>query len=309
MIRLRLVFMGTPSFAVPALRALHGAGHDIIAVYCQPPRPAGRGKKPRPSAVQQAAEGLALPVRYPATLKDAEEQAAFAALGADAAIVAAYGLILPHAILTAPRLGCLNIHASLLPRWRGAAPIQRAILAGDRETGITIMQMDEGLDTGDMLAQESVRITGTTTAADLSDTLAAMGARLITETLPRLAAGGIAPTPQPDAGAVYAPKLSRAEGRLDWTADAEVSARQVRALTPWPGAWFENAGERIKVLNAQAEADGTGAAPGTLLDDRFTIACGSGALRLDRVQRPGKAPMEGAAALRGMRLQAGNSLD
>ncbi len=303
---LDLVFMGTPAFAVPTLAALLGAGHRIVAVYSQPPRPAGRGHRPQPSPVQALAERRGLPVLTPATLKTPEAGAAFAAHHADAAVVAAYGLILPKAVLAAPRLGCFNVHASLLPRWRGAAPIQRAILAGDSATGVTIMAVEAGLDTGPMLLQESVPITPATTASDLHDRLADLGARLMTQALAGIAAGTLHARPQPEAGVTYAHKLERDEGRLDWTRPAAVLERAVRALNPWPGVWFEVGGERIKVLAAEA-AEG-GGVPGTVLDDRLTIACGEAALRLTRLQRPGKAALDAEAFLRGFPLPAGTRL-
>jgi methionyl-tRNA formyltransferase len=306
MARLRLAFMGTPDFARLALEALLTAGHDIAAVYSQPPRPAGRGQKPRPSPVQALAETKELPVRTPRSLRDPAEQAAFTALNLDAAVVAAYGLILPQDILQTPRLGCLNIHASLLPRWRGAAPIQRAILAGDNETGITIMQMDRGLDTGAILLSERTPIEPDDTGGSLHDRLAARGAQLIVSALAQVASGKLAPRPQPAEGATYAAKLTRQEERLDWREAASDLQRRVRAFSPVPAAWCEMAGERIKVLEAKP-AEGS-AAPGTLLDDRLTIACGRGALRLLRVQRPGKAAMDSASFLRGFRLPAGTVL-
>lgn len=303
---LRLAYMGTPDFAVPALEMLIAAGHDIVCVYSQPPRRAGRGQKERPSPVHAFAEARNIPVRTPKTLRDAEEQDAFAALGLDAAVVAAYGLILPPPILEAPRLGCLNIHASLLPRWRGAAPIHRAILAGDCESGVTIMQMDEGLDTGAILLAKAVPITNTTTASDLHDRLAEIGGGLVVEALSGLAAGTLVPQPQPEDGTCYAEKLDRAEGQLDWAQSAAYLARAVRAFTPWPGAWFEHDGNRIKVLDAcEADAD---APPGTVLDDQLTVACGEGALRLRRVQRSGKGPTDAGAFLRGYDLPVGTVL-
>jgi methionyl-tRNA formyltransferase len=297
--------MGTPDFAVPALRALVAAGHDIAAVYCQPPRPAGRGHHPQASPVQQAAEALGLPVRTPTRL-DAAAAAAFAALGLDAAVVAGYGLILPPAVLAAPRLGCLNVHASLLPRWRGAAPIQRALLAGDAETGITIMQMDTGLDTGPILLAEAVPIGPRTTAAELHDRLAEMGARLIMTALAGVASGRLVAGPQPAAGVTYARKLARDEGRVDWRRPAAELERVVRALNPAPGVWFEQGGERIKLLAAEVAA-GSGA-PGTVLDDRLTIACGAGALRALRLQRGGRAAQPADAFLRGHPIAAGTVL-
>jgi methionyl-tRNA formyltransferase len=306
MARLRLAFMGTPDFAQAALAALIAAGHDIAAVYSQPPRPAGRGQRPRPSPVQSLAEAHGLPVHTPASLRDAAEQAGFAELRIDAAVVAAYGLILPPAILMAPRLGCLNIHASLLPRWRGAAPIQRAMLAGDGETGVTIMQMDEGLDTGPLLLSERTPIAAADTGGSLHDRLAVIGARLMVGALERLSAGQLAPVPQDSAKATYAGKLTREEGRLDWRQGSDDLGRRVRAFSPRPGAWCEIASERIRILAAEAVAgDGP---PGRMLDDRLTIACGSGALRLLRVQRAGKVGLEAAEFLRGFPLVMGTVL-
>jgi len=307
---LRLAFMGTPDFAVPTLKALAEAGHEIAAVYSQPPRPAGRGQKERPSPVQAYAERQGWPLRTPKTLKTSEAQAAFAALKLDVAVVVAYGLLLPQAILAAPRLGCVNVHASLLPRWRGAAPIQRAILAGDAETGVTIMQMEAGLDTGPMLLKESVPIGPATSAQDLHDRLAALGASMINKALAGLVDGSLEAVPQPDEGVTYATKIDKAEGRLDWRDSAVALGRQVRAFTPWPGAYFEietdKGRERVKVLAAEPQADG--GVPGSVLDDRATIACGEGALRLLKVQRAGKAPMEIDAFLRGFDLPAGTVL-
>ena len=302
---LRLAFMGTPDFAVPSLVALAEAGHEIACVYSQPPRPAGRGHKERPSPVQRLAEARGWPLRTPASLKEPEAQAAFADLGLDAAVVVAYGLILPKAILDAPRLGCLNAHASLLPHWRGAAPIQRAILAGDAESGVTIMQMDEGLDSGAILLRQAVPIGPEVTAATLHDELAALGADLLVQALDGLAAGTLAGRAQDEAKACYADKLSRDEGRLDWRRPAAALARQVRALTPWPGAFAAlPGGGRLKVLRAEA-LEGSSGPPGTLLDAALTVACGEGALRLLEVQKAGKATVEGAAFLRGARLAAG----
>ncbi len=299
---LDLVFMGSADFAVPSLRALLAAGHRIRAVYAQPPKPAGRGRHERPCPVHAAALELGLPVKTPKTLRDEAAQKDFAALNPDAAVVAAYGLILPAAILKTPRLGCFNVHGSLLPRWRGAAPIQRAILAGDTETGVTIMQMDEGLDTGAMLSARSIAIGPATTAGALHDDLARIGARSIIEALANAAAGTLRARPQPAAGVTYAAKLSRDEGKLDWTKSADELARMVRAFDPWPGTWFEHAGERIKILAATATA-GNGS-PGTVLDDRATVACGTGALRLLKLQRPGRAAMDADAFLRGFALPA-----
>lgn len=300
---MRLAFMGSPDFAVPALRSLREAGHEIAAVYCQPARPAGRGQAVRRCPVHVAADLLGLPVRTPPRLRTApEEWAAFAALDLDVAVVAAYGLILPKPMLDAPRRGCLNIHASLLPRWRGAAPIQAAILAGDSETGITIMQMDAGLDTGPMLLREAVPIGPTTTTATLHDSLAVMGARLIVTAL----ATPAEPVPQPAEGASYAAKLSRDDGRIDWTQDAAAIERQVRAFDPWPGTFSTLDGAALKIIAAEV-AHGSGS-PGTILDDRLLVACGAGALRLTRVQLSGRAAMEAAAFLRGHRISTGARL-
>jgi methionyl-tRNA formyltransferase len=307
MTKLRLVFMGAPIFAVTALHALRDAEHDIAAVYTQPPKPAGRGQQLRKTPVHLAAEQLGLEVRTPKTLRDESEQKKFAALKADIAVVVAYGLILPRPVLTAPKYGCLNIHASLLPRWRGAAPIQRAILAGDKKTGITIMQMEEGLDTGPMLLQETVPIAATDTAGTLHDMLAEIGAHLIVRTLNELAEGKIKPTPQPQEGMTYAAKLSREEGRIDWAKPAAEIERQVRAFTPWPGSFFILEGEPVKIL-AVALVPGKSGAPGTLLSDDFTVACGSGALRLLTVQRGGKSATDGASFLRGTWLSVGQRL-
>ncbi|MBN9510046.1 MAG: methionyl-tRNA formyltransferase [Alphaproteobacteria bacterium] len=300
---MRLAFFGSPAFAVPALQALHDAGHAIAAVYCQPPRPAGRGHAVRPCAVHTAADALGLVVHTPARLRgDAAAQAEFAALDLDAAVVAAYGLILPPAMLAAPRRGCLNIHASLLPRWRGAAPIAAAVLAGDAETGITIMQMDAGLDTGAMLLQAAVPMTATTTAAELHDVLADLGAHMILRALDEDPPA----RPQPADGATYAPKLTRADGRLDWAQDAATLARRVRALNPWPGTFAMLDGGMLKILAARAEP-GHGA-PGCALDDALLVAAGADALRLLRVQAPGRAAMDAAAFLRGHPVPVGACL-
>lgn len=303
---LRLAFMGTPEFAVPALRAIVAAGHQVAAVYCQPPRPAGRGQKKRPSAVQAAAETLGLPVRTPTRLRKPEEQAAFAALELDVAVVAAYGLILPKPILDAPRHGCLNIHASLLPRWRGAAPIQRALMAGDEATGITIMQMDEGLDTGPILLQESVPILGSLTAATLHDVLAECGARLSLEALEAVETGTLEPRPQPESGVTYAKKIEPADARIQWRDDAATIERKVRAFAPRPGAWFEIDGTRVRLLGAGV-VSGVGE-PGTVLDDQLTVACGDGAIKLLHLQREGKRPLDSEAFLRGTPVAKGTRL-
>ncbi len=306
---LRLVFMGSPDFGVPVLSALLEAGHEIVCVYTQPPRPAGRGHKERPCPVHAFAEARGLMVRTPKSLKKSEEeQAAFAALAADAAVTAAYGLILPKAVLEAPRLGCLNVHASLLPRWRGAAPIQRAILAGDSETGVTIMQVDEGLDTGPILTIGKVPITDETTGGSLHDALAVVGAELIVDALDGVASGGLKPIPQPEEGATYAAKLEREESRIDWSRPAVEIGRQVRAFNPWPGAWFELDGKRVKALACEVMKEGRTAAPGTVLDDRLSVACGEGALRLTTVQREGKGATEAEAFLRGNPVPAGTVL-
>jgi methionyl-tRNA formyltransferase len=300
---MRVVFMGTPDFAVPALHALAAAGHAVVAVYCQPPRPAGRGQSVRRCPVHLAADAMGIEVRTPPRLRTVPEaQAAFAALNADVAVVVAYGLILPQAMLDAPRLGCLNIHASLLPRWRGAGPIQAAILAGDRETGVTIMRMDAGLDTGPMLLREAVPITGTTTAATLHDVLAEIGGRLIVRALADMPAA----VPQPEDGVTYAPKLEREHGRLDWTQDATALDRRVRAFDPWPGTFTTLEGSVLKVLSVRL-AEGSGS-PGTVLDGNLSVACGAGALRLTRVQAPGRAAMDAAAFLRGRPVPAGTVL-
>ncbi len=305
--RLRLAFMGTPEFALPALDAVHRAGHEIAAVYSQPPRPAGRGQKPQASPVQRRAEALGLPVRTPTTLKAPAEQQAFAALGLDAAVVVAYGLLLPKPILAAPKLGCINIHASLLPRWRGAAPIQRAILAGDAETGVTIMQVDEGLDTGGILLQERLAIGPAETAAALHDRLAALGATLVLAALDGLGAGTLKSQPQPATGVTYAAKLDRAEARVDWREPAAVILRKLRAFTPWPGLWFEVKGERIRLVDAALAATAAGStAPGTLLDSVPTIVCGEGTgLVLRTLQRSGRATLPAAEFLRGFPLDPG----
>ena len=296
---MRVAFMGTPDFAVPTLDALVAAGHNVAAVYTQPPRPAGRGKADRPSPVQRRAEALGIEARAPVTLRDAGEQARLAALGLDVTVVAAYGLILPQAVLDAPAHGCLNVHASLLPRWRGAAPIQRAILAGDAETGVTIMQMERGLDTGPMLLARTTPV-GAKDAGELTVELAGLGARLMIEVLADLAA--LPPTAQPE-GATHAPKIDKAESRIDFTAPADQVARQVRAFSPAPGAWFEHGGERVRVLAAEiVEAEG---APGTILDANLTIASGAGAIRPLKVQRAGRGVMSPAELLRGFAIPPG----
>lgn len=302
---MRLAFMGTPDFAVPTLDALIAAGHDIAAVYSQPPRPGGRrGKAPTPSPVQLSAEAAGIEVRTPVSLRDPEVRAQFESLGLDAAIVAAYGLILPQPILDAPRLGCLNVHASLLPRWRGAAPIQRAILAGDRLTGVTIMKMERGLDTGPMLAALPTVIERKT-AGELTAELAAMGASLMVQVLDQYERVGA--RPQREAGATYAAKIEKQEARLDFAVTAIEVERRIRAFNPAPGAWIEHGGERIKVLAADlSEEQG---APGTVLDKELTIACAEGSIRPTLVQRSGKAPMNTDEFLRGFAIPAGTQLE
>ncbi len=300
--------MGTPAFAATILEALIAAGHRLLAAYTQPPRPAGRGHRLQPSPVQLLAERHGIAVRCPAGLRDREIQAGFAALGAEAAVVAAYGLILPQVMLTAPRLGCLNVHASLLPRWRGAAPVQRALLAGDPETGITIMQMEKGLDTGPILMQQPRPIGLAATTAGLTEELAQLGGRLIVAALDGLAGGALVPRPQPQEGVSYAPKISRGEGLLDWRHPAAELERRVRALDPWPGAYFEHDGAPIRVLAAAALADAPDGPPGIVLDDRLAIACGSGVLRLLRLQRPGRAALDASEFLRGYPISPGKIL-
>jgi methionyl-tRNA formyltransferase len=300
---MRIALMGTPDFAVPTLDALVAAGHDVAAVYSQPPRRAGRGKALMPSPVQRRAEAHGIVVRTPLTLRDGDEQAAFAALDLDAAVVAAYGLILPQQVLSAPRLGCLNVHASLLPRWRGAAPIQRAILAGDEATGVTIMQMERGLDTGPMLATVTTAI-DRKTAGELIAELAEAGARLMVEVLAD--PGAYPATPQPDEDVTYAAKIDKAESRLDFSAPAEQVERQIRAFNPAPGAWFEHLGERIRIHSATVTPDG--GPPGTVLDERLTVACGTGAIRPLSVQRAGRGVMTADELLRGFAIPPGTML-
>ncbi len=294
---MKIIFMGTPDFSVGILDALVDAGHDVVAVYSQPPRPAGRGKKDRPSPVQARAEALGLPVRYPTSLKGADEQAEFAALAADIAVVVAYGLILPQVILDAPKLGCLNIHASLLPRWRGAAPIHRAIMAGDAETGVCIMQMEAGLDTGPVLSREATPIGVEETTAQLHDRLANMGASLIVQTLTDLPT--LTAEVQSEQGVEYAAKIDKAEARIDWSQPAIEVDRKIRGLSPFPGAWCEVAGERLKLLESRI-ADGQGDAGKRI--DGLTIACGTGAVEILKAQRQGKRPMVAEDLLRGFEL-------
>ena len=301
---MRIVFMGSPDFAVPALNALVEAGHDVIAVYCQPPRPAGRGKADRKTAVHERAEQLGLHVRTPRSLRNADEQASFGALGADLAIVAAYGLILPRAILEAPRLGCVNIHGSLLPRWRGAAPIQRAILAGDAVSGVTIMQMDEGLDTGPMLLTRELAL-DRKNAGQVTEEMTELGAAALLEWMAD--PGAYPPRPQPEDGATYAAKIDKAEARIAWDRSAEEVERQVRAFAPAPAAWFEANGERIRLLDAVAADDASGR-PGEVLDDCLSIACASGYVRPLKVQRAGRGVMSPGELLRGFPIPKGTIL-
>jgi methionyl-tRNA formyltransferase len=322
---MRIVFMGSPEFALPSLDALVTAGHEVICVYSQRPRPAGRGKADRKTAVQERAERLGIEVRTPKTLRDGDEQARFRALDADIAVVAAYGLILPRPVLEAPKRGCINVHASLLPRWRGAAPIQRAILAGDEVSGVTIMQLEEGLDTGPMLLKHELDIRGKN-AGQVTEELAKLGAVALVEWLDHPAP----PVPQPEAGITYAPKIDKSEARIGWARPAAQIERQVRAFNPVPGAWFEANGERIKVLDARAESTNghpresggpaSLSAPeqerdsrfrgndGLVLDDGLLVRCGIGALRPTLVQRAGRAPMSAGELLRGFAIPKGTML-
>ena len=301
---LRLAFLGTPDFAVPTLAELIGQGHDIACVYSQPPRPKGRGLGTEPSPVHALALAHKIPVRTPVTLRDAAQQELFVALELDAAVVVAYGLILPKPILAAPKLGCFNLHGSLLPRWRGAAPIQRSIMAGDAETGVMSMRMEAGLDTGPVLMAERTPI-GRKTYGDLHDELARLGAGLMARTLAALERGTATETPQPDGGVTYAKKIEKEEARIGWRKSAREIDCHIRGLSPFPGAWSELKGERIKILNCEP-ATGSGA-PGTALDDALTIACGEGAVRLTRLQRPGKAAMNVTDLLRGFAVPRGTT--
>ncbi|WP_046899767.1 MULTISPECIES: methionyl-tRNA formyltransferase [Gluconobacter] len=303
---MRLIFMGTPDFAVPALHALMAAGHEIVAVYTQPPRPAGRGKAVRRSPVHEAAEAAGIEVRTPARVRrDETEHEAFAALNADAAVVAAYGLILPKAMLDAPRLGCLNIHASLLPRWRGASPIQSSIVTGDSQSGVSIMQMDEGLDTGAVLLEEATPISLSDTASTLHDRLAEIGGRLIVRTLNEQPQ----PVPQPEDGVTYAHMLKREDGRIDWSRSCEEIDRQIRGLTPWPGAFTMLNNVVLKIGAATPRPEIAGPVAGSALDDALTIACGTGALRIDRIQKPGRSMIDAADFVRGQAIPAGTRFD
>ncbi len=301
---MRIVFMGTPDFAVPVLEALVADGQDIVCVYCQPPRPAGRGKKDRPSPVQARAEELGLPVRHPVSLKGEEDQTAFAELDAEIAVVVAYGLILPQAILDAPQRGCLNVHASLLPRWRGAAPIHRAIMAGDAETGVCIMQMEAGLDTGPVLLRQATPIGPEETTGELQARLAEIGATAIVAALQGL--GGLSPLPQPEEGATYATKIDKSEAHVDWTRPAVEVDRLIRGFAPFPGAWRDVDGVRVKFLGSRL-AEGSGE-PGEVLDDALTVACGQGAVQLTRLQKAGRGAQEAADFLHGLPIRKGTRL-
>lgn len=302
---MRLIFMGTPDFAVPALHALMAAGHEIVAVYTQPPRPAGRGKAVRRSPVHEAAEAAGIEVRTPARVrKDVAEHEAFAALNTDAAVVAAYGLILPKAMLDAPRLGCLNIHASLLPRWRGASPIQSSIVAGDSQSGVSIMQMDEGLDTGAVLLEEATPISASDTASTLHDRLAEIGGRLIVRALQEQPVAA----PQPEEGVTYAHMLKREDGRIDWSRSCEDIDRQIRGLTPWPGAFTTLDDVVLKIGAATPVPEQSGSDAGTAIDDALTIACGTGALRIERIQKPGRSMMNASDFVRGQAVPKGTRL-
>ncbi len=303
---MRIAFMGSPTFALPTLEALLEAGHEVVCVYSQPPRPAGRGKQERPTPVHAFAAARGLEVRTPKSLKKAEEQAAFAALNLDAAIVVAYGLILPKAVLDAPKFGAFNLHGSLLPRWRGAAPIQRAIMAGDDVTGVQVMRMEEGLDTGAVLATYETPIAFDDTTSSVHDRLALNGALLMRETLEKIARGEAVETRQPEEGVTYAHKITPAETRIDWTRPAREVDWMIRGLSPAPGAWFELDGVRVKALMSRLGAgDGS---PGEVLDDQLLIACGQGAVRLLKVQREGRGPMEAEAFLRGQAVSVGARL-
>jgi methionyl-tRNA formyltransferase len=304
---LRLAFMGTPDFAVPLLAELISEGHDIAAVYSQPARPKGRGLALEPTPVAQLALEHGLALRTPVSLRSAEAQTEFAALGLDAAVVAAYGLILPKPVLDAPRLGCWNLHGSLLPRWRGAAPIQRAVMAGDEETGVMVMAMEEGLDTGPVLTTAKTTI-GRRTAGELTGDLARLGAKLMAQALKALEEGTAAPVPQGGEGVTYAKKILKDEARIDWTKSAAEVDCHIRGLSPWPGAFAHANGERLKILYAEPVEEESGA-PGEVLDDELTIACGSGAVKLIRVQRPGKAALNAADLLRGWSLKTGSRLE
>lgn len=305
---MKIVFMGTPDFALASLQELEKAGHQILAVYSQPPRPAGRGYGLKPSPVQAYADQRGWEVRTPKTLKTPSTQEALAALSPDVIVVAAYGLILPGTVLTIPPLGCINVHGSLLPRWRGAAPLQRALLAGDSETGITIMKMDEGLDTGPMLRQESIPLSSSTTFTDLHDEMATLGGRLLIQTLEDLEKGLITPLPQPSEGITYAAKLEKQEGLLSWTLSAEDLERKVRALNPWPGVWFQQGDQRIKVFQAEIFPHLQKGLPGEILDENLLIQCAQGALRPLELQKAGGKRLPIKEFLRGHPLPQGMHL-
>jgi methionyl-tRNA formyltransferase len=300
---LRLIFMGTPAFALPTFVEIVGRGHDVVAVYARAPKPAGRGMDLQPTPIEREARRFGLPVLAPASLRTAGAAEAFRAHGADAAVVVAYGLILPPEILAAVPLGCFNLHASLLPRWRGAAPINRAVMAGDAATGVMVMKMDQGLDTGPIAMAERVPIGPDMTAGELHDVLAPLGADLMVRALGGLERGALTLTPQPAAGVVYAPKIEKAETRIDWTRPWQAVHDHCRGLSPFPGAWCEVAGQRVKVLRTTM-GEGSGP-PGAVLDDRLTVACGEGAVRIVALQRAGRAPMRADEFLRGTRLGAG----
>ncbi len=303
---LRLAFMGSPDFAVPTLEAILAAGHTVACVYSQPPRPAGHGKELRPTPVHAAAARHGLPVRTPPNFKAQEDRDAFAALGLDVAVVVAYGLLLPRAILEAPRLGCFNLHGSILPRWRGAAPIHRAVMAGDAVTGVQVMKMDVGLDTGPVMLTATTPISEDDTTGDVHDRLAQFGADLMVEGLARLEAGTAVLTEQAEQGVTYASKVSAEEARIDWRLPATEVAARIRGLSPFPGAWFEHQGQRIKVLHARAD-EGSGP-PGAVIDDMLKVACGSGAVRLTRLQRAGKGQMTAGEFQRGAGIARGETL-
>ena len=303
MTRLRLAFLGTPHFAVPTLNALIAAGHEVAAVYSQPPRPQGRGHKLQSSPVQQAAEAHGIAVRVPETLKGADEQAAIRALNVDAAVVVAYGLILPKAVLDAPRLGCFNLHASLLPRWRGAAPIHRAIMAGDGETGVMVMRMQEGLDTGPVLATWRTAIGDDTTTGELQELLAREGARLMVDTLAQLAGGAVREATQSEQGVTYAKKITPEEARIDWSKSARAVLRHIHGLNPSPGAWTMIGGSRLKILRAQSTTGG--GAGGEIIAEPLVVACGEGAVRIEELQRAGRAAQSAAEFVRGFPVPAG----
>lgn len=303
---LRIAFMGSPEFAVPTLEAIIAAGHDVVCVYSQPPRPAGRGKELRPTAVHGVAEKHGIPVRTPVNFKAEEDRAAFAALNLDVAVVVAYGLLLPKAILDAPRLGCFNLHGSILPRWRGAAPIHRAVMAGDKVAGVQVMKMDVGLDTGPVMLTATTPVTEDDTMGDIHDRLSLAGAGLMVDGLARLEAGTAVLTEQSAEGVTYAAKVSPEEARIDWKLPASEVAARIRGMSPFPGAWFEHEGQRIKVLHARA-SDGAGE-PGVLLDEALTVACGDGAVRLTRLQRAGKGLVTAEDFQRGKPIARGQKL-